>query len=261
MMLAFNRWFVAAVALIALAPVGRASAQIVIGRGPGVVVRAPYAPAIRVGARIGVPGVPLVRPYLLPRRRVVGAAVGPVVPPVAATAGAAVPAPREVARYAPGQTAVSAQRPFLSADQLAALDDGSLLNAALDAAVRLDADLGRFNTGATWQRYLRLPDDAFPPADANGHVELGFNSITGTMERLNSVERNPNYAMISRLPSFAATQLALGEVVARFGGAGQGGAEVGPSASASRAEELPTPLPSTPTSDNVGAGQRSILAR
>ena len=88
---------------------------------------------------------------------------------------------------------------------------------AIDAAAKLDADVARFNTGATWQRYLRLPDDAFPPPTSDGRVMLGFGSITATLARFDSVAANPQYAMISRLPSFVAAQQALREVVARFG--------------------------------------------
>lgn len=248
-----------AAGLVVLGTGDRASAQIVIGGGPGIVVRAPYAPAIRVGARIGVPGVPLVRPYVLPRRRVLaGAPVGAVAPPVVQPAPAA---PRNVARYAPGRTAIASQRPFLTAGELAALDDGSLLNAVLDAAARLDADVSEFNTGATWQRYLRLPDDALPPPSADGEVLLGFKSIVGTLDRLNSVQSNPNYAMISRLPSFAAMQLALGEVVTRFSRAGQGGASDVPAAAASASEELPTPPPSVAAPRSTVPGPQALLSR
>ncbi len=248
-------WSLVAVALGVLGTWDMASAQVIIGRGPGIVVRAPYAPAIRVGAQVGVPGVPLVRPYLLPRR---SALIGAVVPPVAQPANVA---PREVARYAPGRTAVTSQRPFLTGNELAALDDGSLLNAVLETASRLDADVGEFNTGVTWQRYLRLPDDALPPPSADGEVVLGFQSITDTLDRLNAVEANPNYAMISRLPSFAAMQLALGEVVARFGAPGQGRPMGVAAAAASASEELPTPPPSLAAPTHAVPGPRSILAR
>jgi hypothetical protein len=252
-------WSLAAVALVVLGVGDRASAQIVIGRGPGLVVRAPYAPAIRVGARIGVPGVPLVRPYILPRRRVLaGPPVGAVAPPVAQPATAA---PRNVARYAPGRTAITSQRPFLTANELAGLDDGSLLNAVLDAAARLDADVSEFNTGATWQSYLRLPDDALPPPSADGEVVLGFKSITGMLDRLNSIESNPNYAMISRLPSFAAMQLALGEVVTRFSEAAQRAASDVPATAASGSEELPTPPPSVAAPRSAVPGPQALLSR
>ncbi len=242
-----------------LCGVDAAQAQLVrVGRGAGVVVRAPYVGTIRVGVGpivpgiIGVPGRPI-----LPRRRF--AAVPPVPTVVVG------PAPR----YLPGVTRATidafppaapqgVDRSFPTAEQLAAFDDGSLLNAVLDIMAQLDADVGQFDTGATWQRYFRLPDDALPPPSRDGHVVLGFNSIKSTLDRLDSVAANPEYPMISGLPSFAAAQLALAEVVNRFGAAaGQGGV----ADARTGAEELPAPTPTLAAPANAASGERSILAR
>jgi hypothetical protein len=258
-----------ALATCATAAMGEARAQYF---GRGVVVRAPYVGSIRVGVGpivprvIGVPGVPLVRP-LLPRRRIL---VAPPVPGVGVAAGAAYAGGPIVApRYVPGRTRAAIGtnlnaapqtegRPFPTAGELAALDDGSLLNALLEAMAQLDYDVAQFDTGATWQRYFRLPDDALPPPAADGRVTLGFPSIKATLARLDSVAANPKYPMIAALPSFAAAHMALTEVVNRFGAAaGDGGvADARP-----RGEELPTPPPALAAPQNDAGGERSILNR
>lgn len=261
-----------AFAVLCAAPA--AEAQVVrIGRGAGIVVRAPYAPPVAVNLGLGgvVPRVPLPRPYLLPRRRVLAGD-----PRAAAAAGGAAGAAplTEAPRYTPGATRASVDganqqrpgapdRPFPTAAELAALDDGTLLNALLDVSSRLDFDLGQFDTGAGWQRYLRFPEDALPPPTADGRVTLGFKSLTTTLDRLNSVAANSAYPMISRLPSFVATQAALQEVVGRFGqrdGVPNKGAPAAGLSRGANSEELPTPPPSLTAPANA-SGERSILAR
>jgi hypothetical protein len=117
----------------------------------------------------------------------------------------------------------NASEDYLSATQIAALDDGALLNELLRVAARLDVDVSRFSTGALWQTYLRLPDDALPPPTEDGRVELGLTSIVATLERLHSVAGDPAYSMISNLPSFAAMQAALDEVALRASRVRSGG--------------------------------------
>ncbi len=151
---------------------------------------------------------------------------------------------------------------FPSAADLASFDDGTLLNSLLDASTQLDGDLGRFDTGAGWQKYLRLPADALPPPSADGHVTLGFRSITTTLERINAVAANPQYPMISGLPSFVATRSALDEVVRRFGSRAQAPATTTTAKPAAGGEELPMPSPTVAAPSKAVVGQeRSILAR
>ncbi len=246
----------AAVAVVTLCAAEGARAQVYLRRGAGVVVRAPYVPSVRIGLRGFIPRVPLVRPYLFPRRAVIA---GPAY-------GAQPPAPGYAGPYAPGATtaSVDARYAYPTAQQLASLDDGTLLNAVLDVTGRLDADLARFNTGAGWRTYLRLPEDALPPSSADGQVDLGFTSILATLERLDSVAANREYSMISRLPSFVASRAALGELVVRFspegGVAGAAGADPAVQPAANN-EELPTPPPSFAEPADSAAGERSILAR
>lgn len=227
--------------------------------GRGIAVRAPYVGAIRIG--VGRPIVPAIvgvapRPYLLRRGL--------------AAPGAALAAPAGVApRYAPGSTRIAATYPpsapelagqrLPDARQLARLDDGSLLNAVVAIMAQLDYDLGRFNTGAGWQRYLRLPDDALPPPSADGSVMLGWNSIQSTRSRLDEIAANPDYAMISGMESFTAARDALAEVTNRFEAAAAAQStneDATPARPAAGAEELPTP----PVAEDA-VGERSILQK
>lgn len=208
--------------LIALAlPLGAttpAQGQVVrVRRGAGLVVRAPYAAPVAVNVRGVLPGVPLVRPFLLPRRALLAVPPGGAVPPPLPPSPPRPLAGGEAPRYQPGVTDVGVRRQFPTAAELASFDDGALLNAALAATDQLDADLGLFNTGAGWQRYLRLPDDAFPAPTAGGRVTLGFDSISTTLARLNSVAANPEFRVIASVPSFEASRAALAEIVLRFG--------------------------------------------
>jgi hypothetical protein len=261
-----TRWALTAlVAAITLSSGELSQAQIVrFGRGAGVYVRAPYIGGIRVGVGPvfpGVIGVP-VRP-LLPRRRFA------VVPPVSAIPPIAPP------RYAPGATTAMARaaapiqgppqfRQFPSARELAALDDGSLLNALVDAVTQLDADVAQFNTGAGWREYFRLPDDALPPPTEDGRVLLGFNSLKATLDKINAIAADSAYPMISGLPSFVATQQTLTEVINRYSPPADDAAETGETQP--RGEELPTPPPSLSEPENAARetsapGEHSILSR
>ena len=280
-----GRVVLATCGLAAVAASSTCEAQISCVRRGGLLLGGPYIPSISIGVRAGIPPLPLVRPYLLPRRRPWGL-LGP--PPALAGAPSQVdgrgPGP-EAPRYVPGATnvAVNAGYPmaasasgFPTAEEFAALDDAALLNAVVDIAAQLDADLGRFNTGAGWQDYLHLPADALPPAAADGRVVLGYRSLVATLERLNSVAAEPGYSMISSVPSFIAMQAALAEVTGRFNpdanrpNASSQAAAASTSQTATsqtnvlsgeRHEELPTPPPMLAAPENAPAGERSILAR
>jgi hypothetical protein len=147
------------------------------------------------------------------------------------------------------------------------MEDSALLNAALEAAWTLDADVAEFNTGATWRNYFQLPEDAFPRPGADGQVKLGLPSILATLERIDSVAANPDYGMINSLASFTATQHALQEVVRRFDPSAQRPARPAlPVADAAgETEELPVPPPalSAPeqAADRGPVGERSILVQ
>lgn len=258
----FNKHLLAA-ALCTLAAISAApaEAQIVIGGrgrllaipGPGISIR--IGPGIGLG---GYRGLPYAAPYLAPRGRIVaGGAYGPPArPPAPPTEPAVLSMPTEA--------------------DLAALTDSDLLNAVLQLSGQLDADLNRFTSAASWQRYFRLPDDALPPPQ-NGRVTLGARSLAATQAKFDSVAANPNFAQIFSLPSFAATRMALTETNRRFGGA----AAIAPPANplppqeskSFDGEELPAPPPTvaapasaaaTPSlvaPSNRDVAERSILSK
>jgi hypothetical protein len=262
----------------AFATVNDAYAQIVRRGYGGIVVRAPYAPSISVGLRGFIPAVPLVRPYVLPRRRLL-APPNPAVAPASATAPLASRRGGEAPRYVPGSSVVAAggasasvggatpRQNWPSRSELARMEDSALLNAALDAAWTLDADVAEFNTGATWRNYFKLPEDAFPAPGADGQVALGLPSILATLDRIDSVAANPDYGMINSLASFTAMQHALQEVIRRFDPSAQRPARTAqPVADAVRdSEELPVPPPALSAPEQAAgrspAGERSILVQ
>jgi hypothetical protein len=178
-----------ALGVLAAAGVACQSAQGQVLRfygGPGIVVRAPYVGGIRLGVGPYRPGIVGIGPRpLLTRRAIIGAP-------------ARVVDPRDLATpYTPGATRLTlADRPpapevtgqqFPSPAQLAELDDGSLLNTLLAIMSQFDADLGRFDTGASWQRYLALPDGALPPPMADGSVTLNWDALAGVHARLERI--------------------------------------------------------------------------
>lgn len=280
---------VAIAAAICLAAAGdSAEAQIVRGRvGRGVVVSAPFV-RVQVGP-IGIPGLP----YGLPRRRVIGAVPRAIVTQPGPTA-----VPRRYSRPSAGEPQLNSasgayvapstansstptgptqptQETYPTVDELQQMDDGTLLNTLVDLTARLDERVARFDTGATWQRYLRLPDDALPPPSADGQVTLGMKSLAATLDRFDSIASNSKYRVISDLPLFVAAHSALRESVERFGSR-RSSQEQGRSDRTDQqqdqpvvprlpsAEDLPPPEPtppSRPTRRLQDGRPRSILKR
>jgi hypothetical protein len=127
-----------------------------------------------------------------------------------------------------------------TAAELAAMDDESLRRVLAMTADRLNARLSRFDTGATWQRYLlRFTDEAI--ADFWPGSESSNGAIAESLERFRFVASQPEYRIIAELPAFVAMQSVLGEMEARNKGAGSGGDAA--------SEELPLPQPEQPRRD------------
>ena len=224
-----------------------ADAQVIIGRGGGVGISIPGVGGVRVGA----PGV-YVRPYGLSRRVIVGPYGVP--PGYGADYGSRFASPPQAPPLSPGR------EPALmlpTAGELRAMGDDELLNAVVGLTAQLDADLNRFDTGDTWQRYLRLPDDALPPPTADGRVELGVNSLRDTLLRFERTVAKPEFVQISGLPSFAATQAALAEVVRRYGEQSNAPATSAPAV----ARRIPPPVPTPPATSSNEGRRRGILLR
>jgi hypothetical protein len=114
---------------------------------------------------------------------------------------------------------------------LAAMDDEAVWRSLRNASLRLNQRLSRFDTGATWQRYLRLPDELVSGSAADADQRRA--AAAELQERFGEVAANARYRKIADLPAFAAMQAVLTEMVSRPPGAS--------SASGASAEELPPP--------------------
>jgi hypothetical protein len=106
---------------------------------------------------------------------------------------------------------------FPSQNDLAAMDDQMLRQTLRSIAARLHERLGRFDTGDTWQRYLRVSDDVLDTSTADPAARQ--EAIANLLGRFEKIAADPQYPMISNLPAFRAMQSALIEASARFDGA------------------------------------------
>jgi hypothetical protein len=119
------------------------------------------------------------------------------------------------------------------AQELTVMDDEALWRFLSSTANRLHERLGRFDTGASWQRYLRLPDEVLTDSSSNLHERR--DALAKLLGRFRYVATEPRYERITNLPTFTAMQTALMEVVSRLDASTAGG-DVSD-------EELPMPVP------------------
>ena len=254
----------AGLAVIAALAASPAEGQIIVGRGGGgISVNVPGLGGIRLGA----PGV-YARPYGVSGR--IGVApygVAPLYGPYGYPDSGYLYGRGPVSRYAarplsPGLAAgYGASQPLPTEGELRSMTDSDLLNSLAALTAQFDADLNRFDTGDTWQRYLGLPEDALPPA-SEGRVVLGVNSLAETLTRFDRTVAKPEFVQISGLPSFSATHAALAEVVRRFGGVGDQSTESEPPVSQEVNRRIPPPIPTPPQpGPAVDAEPRSIEMR
>jgi hypothetical protein len=111
--------------------------------------------------------------------------------------------------------------------------------------------LARFDTGAQWRSFLRLPQDALPPPTGN-QVTLSLASLEQTLGRFDKIAGDSGYGMISELESFDASRSALAEVVRRFGARRSTGAPAAsPAAESAEVEELPIPRAASSPSPRI----------
>jgi hypothetical protein len=131
----------------------------------------------------------------------------------------------------------SVRSPVPTAAELVAMDDERLRQTLASTADRLHARLNRFDTGATWQRYLlRFTDEVL--ADFSSADGASGQAITESLDRFRLVASEPRYHMISELPAFVAMQSILSEMESRRAQPGR--------ANEGSAEELPLPRPQQP---------------
>jgi hypothetical protein len=114
---------------------------------------------------------------------------------------------------------------------LAAMDDDALWRAVRNASLRLNQRLSRFDTGVTWQRFLRLPDELVSGSTAESDQRRA--AAAELLNRLDEVAADARYRKIASLPAFAAMQAVVSELASRKVGAAR--------ATGASAEELPPP--------------------
>jgi hypothetical protein len=100
-----------------------------------------------------------------------------------------------------------------SSQALASLSDERLLNLLITVGRQLRTELGRFDTGERWQRYLRVPVETV--ADPSRTPDERREALAATIERFGNIAADPQYSMIASLPSFRATQAILAEFATR----------------------------------------------
>jgi len=100
------------------------------------------------------------------------------------------------------------------AQELAVMDDKALWRFLSSTANRLHERLGRFDTGTSWQRYLRLPEEVLTDSSSNLHERR--DALTDLLGRFRYVASEPRYERIANLPTFTAMQDALTEAVSRL---------------------------------------------
>jgi hypothetical protein len=181
--------------------------------------------------------------------------------------GLLAPSPYTAPTLYGGQAAVQA-RPFPTQQQLTAMDDAALLATLRDVSTWLNLRLDRLKTGAGWQRYLGVWEEALegPAIEPNDGVPpvIQIDLLQKVLTRFDRTADNPEYAKIATLSSFIATRTVLREVIERFGEP----QIIDPLDSDSPRTEVsdkpqnellpsPTPEPRSGTS----SGERSILKR
>jgi hypothetical protein len=119
------------------------------------------------------------------------------------------------------------------AQELATMDEEALWQFLSSTANRLHERLSRFDTGASWQRYLRLPEEVLTDSSLNLHERR--DALTELLRRYRYVVTEPRYERIANLPAFTAMQAALTEVVSRL--------DASPADASVSDEELPMPAP------------------
>lgn len=232
-----------------------------VGPGGGTSVRAPFT-------SVATPG----RPFLGRRRRLLGQSAygGPqrrVAPRTLNTS--AQPAPQ------PDIADVDALT-YPTADELASMDDSTLVETLRKMMARLHYRLSLLNTGEGWQTYLVLSREILGSPGSGTEIPHP-GAIARVLPRYRSTQDNPEFVKIATFPSFVAAFDALLEVDRRFPSTGLSTQEL-PSSRSEMADPIPDTPPKvetpfdapsevlpTPTPagrlPNASRGERSILKR
>jgi hypothetical protein len=123
---------------------------------------------------------------------------------------------------------------FPSATEFAAMDAAQLEQALRSISQSLQNQLDRFNTGESWQRYLRIPESL----DASRPPNERSDAIAKLLDRFDKIAGDPQYSMIARLSAFQAMQAALTEALSR--------PQTDSTPEDGAVEDLPLPVPENP---------------
>lgn len=145
--------------------------------------------------------------------------------------------------YVVGRPVIVEEQPLPTSQALTSMDDDALWRVLRNASLRLNQRLSRFDTGATWQRYLRLPDELVTGSTAD--TEARRAAAATMQQRFADVAANPQFRKIADLPAFTFVQAVLAEMNGRPVGSGK--------ATRPNAEELPPPQ------RNSTSNERSVV--
>jgi hypothetical protein len=104
--------------------------------------------------------------------------------------------------------------------ELALPTDERLVRQLSHSGRALHQSLGNFSTGATWQRFLALPDEIVAAADRPPSMEprdwqFDTEQLETILEHYDRVTRNREYRPIADLPAFQATHERLATLVSQ----------------------------------------------
>jgi hypothetical protein len=122
-----------------------------------------------------------------------------------------------------GPSHVVVRRPIMSANffkpaDLERMNDAELWRTLREASDRFIDRVGRFDTGITWQRYLRLPDEL--QTDTYVGDSLQRDAAEKLLQRFDEIANDFRFRKISDLPAFVAMRSALAELIKRPAAAG-----------------------------------------
>jgi len=115
------------------------------------------------------------------------------------------------------------RRPISSAEffapaNLARMSDAVLWRTVRESSDRFMSRVGRFDTGDTWQRYLRLPDELQTDVFTGDAAQL--EAVDTLLQRIDNIAADGQFRKISDLPQFTAMRYALAELIKRQASSG-----------------------------------------
>lgn len=158
--------------------------------------------------------------------------------------------------------------PYPTPNQLASMNDATLVETTREMMGRFNYRLSRLKTGEGWQDYLILSREVLgSPGTPPETAQLA--AIQKVLPRYASVQEDPQFVKISSLPSFAAAYAALQEAERRLAEFqpigpqinGPNGGEITPAERPTEPQPEILPTPAAAELPNTTRGERSILKR